>query len=207
MDRPPLRCLLFAFVAGLTMLAPTVSGYAQDASPIAAPEVPDPALCRVAPRPLADFRKLAQVPTAEASAATPAPFVPPVGTPADQVTVAAITGTMRELIACFNAGDPARAYALFTDGALQRQVARGGLAPAAMAELAATPTPLAVAARLTLVAVGNVTTLSEVRAGAFVTTTDPAAGGTATEYAVFAKVGDRWLIDDLVAVGTATPTP
>ncbi len=195
-------------------------------SPIASPDltsagerdVPPPEECRVAPldmRLLLD--RLAATPgfieTALASppvtVSTPTPFASPEGEPADDATVAGVSATAREYIACFNANAPAQQLALFTDAYVGRQLA-GNLGqpyPDAVATAAAIMTTATAEAAVAtpgapddaaILAIQDVRVLADGRAAATLIV-DPPDPQSPTAFAlVFANVGDRWLIDDLV---------
>lgn len=96
--------------------APGAQGQATPAASTS--DVPAPEECQVARREFPLFpagvgQRAAATP---APIATPpaAPFTVPTGDAADAETAAAITATVREAIACRNAGDLLRAYTLFT---------------------------------------------------------------------------------------------
>jgi steroid delta-isomerase-like uncharacterized protein len=129
----------------------------------------------------------------------------PTGQPADAETVAGVTATVRELLACFNAGDIGRAAALHTEAFLRRQLA--AIPPEAfLAIMTAPPSPPREQA--VLHGVRDVRVLPDGRAGAFADIYDPVVGGDATFYFTFAKVGDRWLSDEEVILPFgATGTP
>lgn len=99
---------------------------AQDATPGADGWVtPDPSECTVEPRSMESILAISATndegtPLAEPPApaiATPGLQLPE-GEPADQETVEAVTATIRQLVACENAGDLRRAHALYTDNVL-----------------------------------------------------------------------------------------
>ncbi len=198
---------------------------AQETTPVTAPEVPDSALCQVPPRDEAALLALLTgTPVAGTEmAGTPAPDLPvsvsseeqlPAGAPADAATIAGITTTARELIACNNAGDLSRVFALYTDARIR--TAFGGDPAAAtevVARFATPPAALPVEARTTLLAIRGIRLLSDGRAGAVIVDEDPAR--TTVVFLVFAQVGDRWLVDGQIviengAAGTppgGTPAP
>ena len=62
----------------------------------------------------------------------------PASAPANSATVAAVTATYQQLVACLNAGDYLRLYALYTDAYLIRTVQHGKFT---QAQLQATPDP------------------------------------------------------------------
>ena len=98
------------------------------ASPAEARQATPAATCQVAPRPAGFFDQIAATPgaTKATPVGTPAgsasPVALPQGQPADQATVAAVSEVERQLVACLNAGDYARAYALYTDDYLRRNL-------------------------------------------------------------------------------------
>jgi len=97
--------------------------------------------------------------------------VAPAGAPADAETVAAITATVRESIACRNANDLASAYTLFTQEMLVALF--GGPAtvdPEASATRVEDVAPLSRRQRVAVVALTGVVMLPDGRAGAIVET-------------------------------------
>jgi hypothetical protein len=190
---------------------------AQDATPVPGPVVPDPAECTVAPRSVDEFAALLATPAAGAGmAAAPTPVTIPLGRPADAATVEGITRTTRETFACFSAGDFLRVFALVTDDAVRQLQAQGIVTAEALPFLAATPVPVPPEQRAGYLAITDVSVLPDGRVGAFVVEVDPTLPpeGAETDYLVFERVGDRWLIDEIVeswtlagAGGEATPTP
>ena len=141
------------------------------------------------------------------AAATPAPivtepaepFAPPAGEAADAETAAAITATVREAIACRNAGDFLRVYTLFTQDMLVALF--GGPAtvdPEVRAAVEERPRPIPEARRLALVAVSDVVLLPDGRAGALVETESARRAFRDYLYLHFDAVSGRWRIDAAV---------
>jgi ketosteroid isomerase-like protein len=216
-------------VLALGALAPPGRVAAQD-EPMASPAADQaraipPEACRVAPRPAAEV--FARLGLGEGTAAaTPAPRTPvpaPPWTAADEATAEAVTAVIQEWLACINADDNFRLAALMTDAALVRFFG-GALAPdeaieGARANLAGTPAPRAAEARVRLVAVTDVSMLADGRVAALALINEPVLPprGQETLLLLFAHVGDRWRIDDIlqfsvvpVVGGTpqaATPQP
>jgi Mg-chelatase subunit ChlD len=101
---------------------------------------PDPAECTTTPRTAEELATLAASPDqaavdALATASLDPALSIPEGTPADAATVAAVTETYRQMIACFNAGHDLAAYALWTDAALRQiQAAPPASAPTPVPE-------------------------------------------------------------------------
>jgi len=175
---------------------------AQGATPVPLPATPTAAECRVAPRdPI-------QVIT---SAGTPEPWPQvrdegnlPAGEPVDAAVVAAVTAVERELLACLRAGDTPRALALLTEESAARWVAAGSVGELVLS--------LPVNATVGLKAVRDARLLPDGRVGAVVEWDLPLAAGFEDQvlFHVFERVGDRWLLDEEIAIvipGTPTASP
>ena len=194
---------LFALLVVTLALVPGLDwAAAQEATPAAGPEVLDPALCRVEPRPLAFFEQFLATPGARSTRMPPpaatTPPLPP-GEPAEPETVDGVTATVRELYACLNAGDELRAAALFTDAYFERLFSQfGRLPPEELAGFAAPPRPAPERLWTRLVAVRDVRLLSDGRIGAVVVTDDPVGPPTEPEarFFVFVEADGRFLIDE-----------
>jgi hypothetical protein len=171
------------------------------ATPAAQFDIPSPRDCRVAPR----SQPLFPPGVGQRAAATPAPIVtsppgpfsPPRGEPADAETTAAVKATVRESVACRNAGDFLRAYALFSQHMLVSLL--GG--PASIdvtirSTLEDKPRMVPRTDRLVLIAVDDVTLLPDGRAAAIVTTRN--AQHLFRDHLVFVRDPStgRWLIDE-----------
>ena len=194
----PRRTLWFVVLFTALVVAPAA---AQDAAPKGDLAVPDPARCRVEPRPLADLERLSATPAAAAPApADPRPDLGD-GAPADPETVAAVTATIEHLYACYNAGDYLRAFALFTDDGLRRALPGLGLTEKDLAFIAETPVPAPKAA-WQAIAVREVTTLPDGRARARVDGRAPA--GAFAEDVVLVEAAGRYRIDNLTPLKTTT---
>jgi hypothetical protein len=218
---------LWTAAAVVALLASRVPVAAQEATAVASPPagliVPDPSECTVAPRPVSFFEQLAATPPPPPEAAAERfsrpgeqarPWTLPAGEPADAATVAGITATLREAMACLNAGDQVRFLALFSDDILRLFFSVNPIPPEALpAFLAATPEPSPPSQRLGYLGVHDVRVLPDGRVAALADDYDPTEPpfGLATDFAIFVKVGDRWLIDSLIEnvtiVGEAAGTP
>jgi hypothetical protein len=169
------------------------------------PTVPRHDDCQVAPRALP---LLASTPGAAAATAvpigeaeaSPTAFVPPDGAAADEATVVEVTATVREALACRNAGDFGRAYALFSDR-MMRQLFGGEetIDPEIAAALDGSPHRVPRGERLALISVSDVRQRGDGSIGAVVET--QGESGTYRDYLSFVKVNDRWLIDSVVTLG------
>jgi hypothetical protein len=172
---------------------------AQESTPIASLDVSTPVACTVEPRSedelRALFREAAATPIPTSLEASPTPAVPPTGAPADAQTVAAITATWRQYLACIESGDQARMFALLSDAMVRRQfvvdIAFGVTEDALFAYLAATPTPIPPGQSVPFVPFDDVRVLGDGR----VAVVGPGEGGRG-DVRIFVKEGDRWLLDD-----------
>ena len=194
--------LLLALAAPLTVSpaagSRAVPGRAAQATPVAVePDVPQPDECRVEPR--TGFTVPRDVPSPGATP-VPAAVAPPGPTaPADPAVAEAVTATIREALACRNADDLPRAYALFTDDlVLDLLGSSETVPPEIVAALGEPGRRVPRASRLELVAVGPPTTLPDGRVLARVETRSQDVAFV--DDLVFREVGERWLIDDAFAV-------
>jgi hypothetical protein len=216
-------CLALATLFAFAM--PQVAA-AQDATPTGDLS-PNPEECTVAPRPLEELQALFGTPfpehageaTTAAREATAVPFELPAGTPADAATVRAITAVVRQLTACYNAGDYLAGFSLATDDFIRLQVGLALFDEDLVAAMKASPVPLSEEQQTKLLGVRRVVVLSDGRVAALVDYSSPTpqpAGirGVETDLFIFEKVGGAWLLDESVEnleaqygpEGVATPT-
>jgi plastocyanin len=176
---------------------------AQDATP-AAGEVIDPAECQVEPRAIEEIEQLVGT-ASEGADATPdaAQAGSMEGEDADEATVQAVTQTYRELVACLNAGEFLRIYALYTDDYLRRTLNDSGID---LEQIQATPAPDRQEATA-LVGVSDVRQLAGGRVSARVETTSSPEGTASVVQSVLEQVEDRYLIADETVVDAAATTP
>lgn len=224
-----LRTVLLAVILYALIVASSARVMAQQDATPAAGVAPDPAECQVEPR-AADDLIAVWFPGGTPIAATPegspadasgtaldvnedgtpvgAVIDVPVGEPADAETIDAVTATVREVFACFNAGDFGRALSLFSDNL----VAGFGPEPGESIEdvrgfLEAEPTPAPEGQRIVLIAVTDVVVMDDGRVGAIVTSNDPTVEpeGMETALVIFVEEDGRWLVDEVIeeAVGAA----
>ena len=198
-------------IALLLLLALTAPGAAaQDASPAAYPLAPDPADCRIEPRPIESVIAVVATPTAEVpmTAASPTPFVQPQGEPADAATAEAVVATVHGLFACANAGDFLLVYAHFTDEYLRVFLVGTPMTDEVIAFFTASPVPLPNAERRIIVRLGEVWVLPDGRAGLVVVLDEPAdPRSEEPDYIFLERVGDRWLVDAVIEDGGMSGTP
>ena len=201
---------------------PATAGTVGGTTPVAAPPDLDPAGCLIAPRrgTKQDWLALATGPAPDTAFATmvyvlPTPPPLPEGEPADAETREGLLRTARELAACINAGDDARLTALYTDDywrrILPQSIERWGGTPEEVAEsyaavTARVPAERPPGERVVSVAVAGVRILPGGRVGA-VTTLAYADGDLYHGFLIFARSGDRWLIDDRVLFEPGEGTP
>jgi hypothetical protein len=189
-----LLCVAAAFAASV-MFGAAAATSGLDATPT--PDLPPPELCTATPRTFSEVSAL--VATAVASPPPSLPLGPvPKGTPADEATIAGITETVREYVACFNAGEPLRAYALHTDASFARIFAQQGVPTQAGYDVLATPEPEAPDEWTAILAIRDVRIFADGSAGAVVTLQYPHIPVPKTFFFTFAQRGDRWLIDGIL---------
>lgn len=207
-----LFALAFAALALSFAFVPAFGARAAQQSAPPTPDVPNPSACQVAPRTLQSYEALAGKAgdTAAPAPANQAAYVPPAGKPADEATVAAVTSTVREALACLNAGDELRYYALVTDNEIRNESAQfGSPTQPFLAKLAQTPVPGKTTFQLiALIGVKDVQVLPDGRVGALVVQNDGADPRPEEwVYVIFAKQGDRWLMDEIHYEPTINGTP
>jgi hypothetical protein len=172
---------------------------AQGGTPAAGSDAPTAKDCTVAPRSehelRALFREAAAAPVPNSLIASPAPATPPAGVPADEQTVAAITATWRQYLACLTAGDQPRMFALLSDDMVRRQfvvdIAFGVTEDALFAYFAATPVALPSEQPVSFGPFEDVRVLSDGR----VAVVGPGDQGRG-DVRIFIKEGDGWLLDN-----------
>jgi plastocyanin len=176
---------------------------AQDATP-AIGEVIDPAECQVEPRSTEELQQLVGT-ASEGTEATPgaAQAGSMEGEDADEATFQAVTQTYRELVACLNAGQFLRVYALYTDDYLRRTLADSGID---LEQFEATPAPDQ-RETTALVGVSDVRQLAGGQVTARVETTSSPEGVATVIQSVLEPVGDRLLIADEAVIDAAAATP
>ena len=205
---PRLRLLAIVVVLCSFVVVAAPGAGAQAGTPAAGFEVPAAVECTVEPRSADElralFREAAATPVAASPDASPTPAVPPTGDPADAQTVAEINATWRQFIACINAGDLARTFAILSDdkvrGDFVLDIAAGASEDDLIAYLTATPVPLPPDQSAPFFPYEDVRVLDDGR----VAVIGPGEMGQG-EVLIFVKEGDRWLVDeqfDLIQSGT-----
>jgi hypothetical protein len=209
-SRNPTGPILTPFLLAVLLLGglqPTVLAQAGEAI--------DPAECQVEPISVETLLPL----WFPEQAATPRPATPtaqpelasvplPLGEPADPATVAAITGTVRELFACQNRIENGRLYALLSEELLRQIGPPPGEGPEDLPAHLAPFEPISVEEYVRLIAVTDVAVMVDGRVAALVIADDPPIPpeGPETQLVLFVEDGDRWVID-AVAGFTAVAAP
>lgn len=162
------------------------------------PEVPPAELCTVDAPSLDQLNEVILAPNAS-PVATRTPGVTPDGEPADAETIAAVTAVVRELTACFNAGELIRAYGLYSDAYLRRLFNRQGGFTRTGYDSLATPQPADDPADNTaIIEIADVRVLADGTVGATVTMRYASIPMPKTFFFTFIHIGDRWLIDGIL---------
>jgi hypothetical protein len=209
-EGPPRLCLPAIIVALFSLLVGGAPGAgAQAGTPAAVRDVPTTAECAVEPRSKDElralFREASATPVLNSPGASPTPAIAPMGAPADKQTIAEVSATWRQFIACISDGDQARMFALFSDDMVRRQfvvdIAFGVTEDALFAFLAATPVPLPPDQSVPIPPFDDVRVLSDGR----VAVVGPGEQGRG-DVRIFVREGDRWLLDDWFDL-TSSSTP
>ncbi len=184
-------------VVSLTVIAAWwLPGEVTGTSARSSPEAITAEECTVAPRTRQEIAVLLADPNTATPAATTAGQTLPAGEP-----VAAETAAMEQVVqmwlACQNAGEPLRAWSLFSDGYLFRLLSRqGGPSGEAYRELA---TPVRVAAEAAVVlAIEGERLLPDGRLGATVTVSYPSVPMPKRFFFYFIQDDGRLLIDGIL---------
>ncbi len=204
MPRPSLLIgLVFSVLLPLSVGS---SAAAQDTT--ALPVTPDPAECTAEPvtldelLALTDATPISGTPGAGIDgevAATPAAFALPEGEPADEETVAAITSTLRETLACINTGNFLTSFTFFSEEFQRRDLEEFPITEADVAFFEATPEALPAEMYATLLAVRETRVLEDGRVGALVETIFPdEAPEPQVDFIIFVQEDGRWLLDEMI---------
>lgn len=193
-------------------ISPPGAAAAQTATPAAGFTTPDPGECLIESRTVAEL--ISFIPsggaTPVAAEASPTPLVTPEGEPADADAATGVTATAEELIACYNANDFLRAFALFTDDYVRRSIIDDDVTAEGIGLLAASLEPRAAPDRQS-VAVQDIRVLPDGHITAVLVIRDPVADGIETaSLAIFVQIEGRYLIDEALFLGPqppATPQP
>lgn len=186
--------LLLALAIGAGRLGPRTA--AQAASPPPG-NVPPASACTVAPRQIPPPPATPIVASPVATAA----YVPPTGQPAGPATTQAVTATIRESVACANAGEALRSLALYSDRYVENYLyGPTALDISILRQTAATPQPAASGEQLALVSISDITAVPDGRVAAKVVTRNPTA--IFTDELILVNQHGRWLIDEFHQLAT-----
>lgn len=174
--------------------------------------VPNPADCTVEPRTLEEMVAIAASPVA--AIGSPVAATPDASALASPVIVDAeiardVASTYRLWVACGNAGDFARQYALATDGDLQRILLSGVAITGAEVEMIVrvmqTPAPQLPMYWTAIKVSGDVTYQPDGTVTLFVVTSevkDVNSGDGKSAIVVFRQERGQWLIDGIYSIGS-----
>lgn len=194
--------LLVAGVICCLLLTP-VTAVAQTVTPTLSPtrDVPLPAECTIEPLTIERLREIYARPVASPVAQAATPAAEPTGTVADAATTEAVRATVRQLIACGNAGDLWRLLATYTDHYIQVYLQayvdpRSGITDVLYeAYRNPNPEPPAPENLTAILAIGDALVQPD-GSVAISVTADHAPAPVTVFYLI--NVGDRWLIDNFV---------
>lgn len=206
-----------AIVPVATLLLAGPAAAYQDEDEGANPRVVSPEECVAEPRAVDQIAGLLAL---DGEGITP-PALPtitaPLGQNLDSEQSIPIKEAVRHILACFNAGDIARASALMTDNGIIRtywQLTETPELRGTAKDRIGTAVPRPEPAQIRLVTVTDISVLPDGRAIAFVVINDPAAPqpGPETLLFYFLNQDSTWLLDDWVdfsiaAVPVGTPAP
>lgn len=180
--------LMKLLISSVTLVLAIV---ASDFPPMAFPVQPDPDECTQSPVTIESLK--ARLPYS--MNATPASGAQVGGAPADGEVVVQVERAIHELFSCLNAGEPLRAFALYSEAYLQRILASE---TAESLNRLATPRPLDRDDWTIIVDIRNVRILDDGRVSATVIL-DPALIPVEKIFGFFLiREGDQWLIDDVL---------
>ncbi|MFN8593774.1 MAG: hypothetical protein U0031_20125 [Thermomicrobiales bacterium] len=166
--------------------------------------IPAPSECTVEPRAADEVSSVLALDAEGIQAPALITITPPLGEVVDNDTRLAVQTVAREALACFNAGDIARATALMTENGIKRAYWGLTIDQASRDEtksrLSSTPVPRPEDKSVRLLAVTDASTLPDGRVAAFVVINEPLLppSGPETLLFVFANQDGNWLIDDWV---------
>jgi hypothetical protein len=202
--RITIRRFLFSLFVGLSLVASGVSqtaALAQDAPSQIGPITPPASACTVEPRTAAELVALF-------ANATPADLVPvsttatiTIGQPADAASAQQVTALIHQAVACLNAGDFGRFFALLTDHAIVTifpWIAEE-LSTEESAAHALAPSPPPADFLTTILGIGSIAQLPDGSFSAVLVQLDPNAGEQPTALILTAVEQDGvWLIDNAI---------
>jgi hypothetical protein len=165
-------------------------------APTTPSSVPTP-VCDVPARSLDDITALLAASAVATPAATTGGQTLPKGVPADAEKAIAMERVVHLWLTCQNAGEPLRAWSLFSDGYLFRLLSRQGGLSSDVHRVLATPAPAAAELAVVLAIEGE-RLLPDGRFGATVTLEYPSVPMPKRFFFYFTQVDGRLLIDGIL---------
>jgi hypothetical protein len=209
-----MRQLTIGFAATLSVMTVMLGRQpgqivAQAGTPVATAE------CRTAPRSLAAMQALFTPATPGDAGGTAVPSAAAAtvgassGVPADAETVAAVTATAQEVIACSNAGLVFSAIALYSDNYLRARMVSPSWFTQDVYDSRATPHPVPTAAQVMLVELREIQLLTDGRVSVVTVTIDPTSDRPQPDRVtvIYIKATDRWQIDEIIDPTDLGSTP
>jgi hypothetical protein len=212
--------------AALVALVAGNVAFAQEVTPqvpsVTLPLTPDPSMCTAEPLTVDELLErmggapMPATPGSMGAGGTPPPAPPftlPEGKSADPETVAALTITMVEHLACQHTGNWLAVFTTYTDDFLRQLRADAIITAQDIASWReATPEPVAAEEYTTFLGVREARLLADGRVGALVDADFKDEEGVETDFLYFEHHDGRWLIDEVVFAleeqyPPATPTP
>jgi hypothetical protein len=131
----------------------------------------------------------------------------PTGSPAEPPDVVGMSAAAQEWIACINAGDFPRYFAMLTDDLVRQQGPQpGDTRDSVRSLLEAAPEAMPEEDRLSISAAQDARSLPDGRFGALFTADDPDTE-SAELFILFERGEDRFLLDEIIEIGQAGGTP
>ena len=170
MRRPSVRRAALLLLLLLSVLGSASSVLGEGATPSPFPLTPDPTERTTAPRPRGFFEPFVgrdpATPMLAAQPEHPMPYPPPAGEPADALTVAEVEATIRMGVACLNALDFPRLFAVHSDGYLERALGANPPTTEVLDMLFSPSAPFPPELREAIVSIRDVTLLADGRLAA-----------------------------------------
>ncbi len=194
MSRREFRPLIIACLS-LSLLGGSATALAQDATPspqtgppFTLPFAPPPELCNLPPRTVEDYAEFAGVPQVELP-----PVIITAAPPPDQEAIDGIIDSMVRFFACLNAVDPLRWAGVFTDAGFAEDSVNSGLTNDTIAWIASPHEPAPEEEWDTVYAMFGFQLLPDGRVACILQRGRDGLGGM--DLLIWAKEGDRWLLD------------
>lgn len=198
------RALAIVPMAAILMAGPVLAQDEADGDEAGAGRIPLAEECQVEPRAADEVTAILALDGEGIEAPGVITITPPLGEIADPDATLAIQQAAREVLACFNGGDIARATALMSENGVKRAYWGLTIDPASREEtksrLSSAPIPRPADREVRLLAVTDASVLPDGRIAAFVVINEPLLppAGPETLLFVFVDQDGQWLVDDWV---------